>query len=293
MSETEAFQLMNQIFDDLDIRSGDTLYVGVDMGKLPLPKYRFDIRSCSVKKYREQFCKFLFQSLMERLGSEGTLLAPSFSYDYARNGTPYHHESSPSEVGPFTEYLRTRAGAFRSIHPLNSLVGVGKHAQAILKNVGRAGYGVRSPYMRLGEYDTKFAFLGTRFTELTYVHHLEQLYGVNYMYNKLYNTPVHKDGVVLPGPWLCFVRYLGIGVSTDLSPLETALRDKGMLKESKHWHQPMQSATIKEVDEVALALLDQDPSIFISKKIEVHIDAPGSAPQSCSDNAVHFRPETT
>ena len=86
-----------------------------------------------------------------------------------------------------------------------------------------SGYGIASPFMRLGQYSTKFVFLGITIRNLTYFHHLEHLYGVNHMYHKIFTTPVYCGDKQIPGPWFAFVRFLGIGIEAKIEKLELFL----------------------------------------------------------------------
>lgn len=289
MNEAEARRAFQSILDQLAIERGDTLYLGIDMARVPLPRYEAALDPAAIKEREERWCRFVLEELLARLGPEGTLLTPTFSYGYARDGRPYHHETSPSETGPFTEYVRTRPGAIRSLHPLNSISGVGRHAAAILENVGKAGYGAMSPFARLTGYRTKFLCLGSPVgLALTYAHHLEHMYGVNHMYHKAYTTPVYRKGEPVPGPWLCFVRYLGVGIEARIGRLEERLREQGLLKEARHAGHPMQCMAAADVDAVGYGMLREDSCAFLEQNIQVHVEAPGAAPQAPSARSVHF-----
>lgn len=289
MNETEARAALRGILVTLGIERGDTVYLGIDMARAPLPKYPATFSPAGIRDREERWCQFVLGVLLDAIGPQGTLLAPSFSYAYAREGKPYYHETSPSETGPFTEYLRTRPGAVRSFHPLNSVSGVGVHAHAILDDVGRAGYGALSPFARLGGYRTKFLCLGSPLgISLTHAHHLEHMYGVNHMYHKVYTVPAYRDGKPVPGPWLCFVRYLGADIEPGIGNLERRLRAMGLLKEIRFSGHPMQCVEATDAEREGYAMLKEDPCAFLEETIEVHVEAPGAAPQPTCARAVHL-----
>ena len=123
---------------------------------------------------------------MEILGPEGTLLVGTFTYTCSQSSFPFILEESPSEIGPFTDWLRQQPDAVRSLHPIFSLAGVGVHASEILSQTGGSAFGPYSPFGRLANYKARFVNLGIPFSQsLTYVHHLEQCYGCNHRYNKV------------------------------------------------------------------------------------------------------------
>ncbi|MBF0283623.1 MAG: AAC(3) family N-acetyltransferase [Magnetococcales bacterium] len=279
MDESEARGVWSAILAELGIGRGDVVYLGVDMGRLPLPAYAAPLTREGMRQREAVWRAFLLAVLQEALGPEGTILAPAFSYDYARRGTPFHLESSPSEVGPFTEFLRQQPEAARSLHPIFSVCGVGRQARAILDNVGKSAFGGRSPFMRLKDHDAKFLCLGASFAASnTYIHHVEQLYGVNHMFTKAYHAPVFRGGVEMPGPWLAFVRYLGAGIEIDFHPFEARLRSEGALRESGRWNRPMQCVSVHEVDRVGGRMLEENPWAFVRYPVEVRMEHDPEAP---------------
>lgn len=250
---------------DLGVREGSVVYTATDLSRLPLcrldPSLLRDAAAC-----RERWLAWVHASLRSAIGPEGTLVVPTFSYDYARNHTPFVHEASPSEVCRFSEFVRTRPGAVRSLHPLFSLTAVGPRAEEICGDVGRSAYGARSAFARLLPADATFVFLGAPLREsLTYVHHLEHLYGVNHYMHKAFDAPVQKEGAIVPGPWFAFVRYLGCGIDITVERLERHLRDRGLLAETTTSRGVMQLARCADVHREGLACLDADPWFFIDE----------------------------
>lgn len=290
MTESEARYELSAQLGAVGLRLGDTAYLGVDMAHVALPKFHATLDRKSMAERAEKWCAFVLEVLLDAVGPEGTLLAPTFSYSYARNGTPYDHETTPSETGPFTEYLRRRPDAVRSLHPLNSVSGVGLRARDILDDTGRSGYGARSPFARLAEYDTKFLFLGASLgLALTHAHHLEHMYGVNHMYHKLYHFPVRRGGAEVPGPWLCFVRYLGVGIEPGIGALEKRLRAKGLLAEAgTSGADFVQLAHARDVETEGYRMLDENPWAFAASHVEIQVDDPGSAAQPDRPTSVRF-----
>jgi aminoglycoside N3'-acetyltransferase len=288
-AEREARRLLDAVIADVGVEPGDTVYLGIDMGRIPLPSYEAPLSREGVRMRELLWCAFLYDVLRDRVGDRGTLLAPAFSYAYARAGTVYIHEESPSETGPFTEFLRTHAQAVRSFHPLNSVCAVGPEARPILDDTGRAGYGALSPFARLRSHRTKFLFLGAPLAiSLTHAHHLEHMYGVNHMYHKVYTTPAFRSGKMDQGPWLCFVRYLGAGVEPSIGKLEERLRELRLLREVQIDPGPVQCVRIEDVEDVGYDMLKEDPCAFLARPLEIHVDAPGTAEQPVRHRRIHL-----
>lgn len=288
MNFEEARAQLNLILDDLRVEKGETIHLSVDMSRVPLPKISVPLTREGMRSRERDWNNFLLDTVLERLGPSGTVLMQTASNAYARQGTPYIHEESPAETSGFCEFFRTRTETVRSLHPLMSLGGIGRNASAILDNVGKAGFGAMSPYGRFKDFDVKFVFLGHGLYALTYGYHLQQMYGVNHMYNKLFNGPVYRGGKLVDGPWLCCLRYLDAGIERDFVPLENRIREEGCLNVSARLPFPLQSAAIEDIDRIGYRMLDESPWAFISEPVEIHIAAPGSAPQVTKHRSVSY-----
>ncbi|MGE0278490.1 MAG: AAC(3) family N-acetyltransferase [Alphaproteobacteria bacterium] len=272
MTEQEAREAFKRIFRDLDVEHGDTLYLGIDVGRVPLPKYQAALTREAIRARERKWCEFIYECLREAIGGEGTLLVPTFTYAYA-GGAPYINEETPSETGPFTEYVRTLPGSVRSLHPIHSIAGIGPKAGIILDNVGKAAYGAMSPYARFTNENVKFLCLGTSIGEsLTYVHHLEHIYGSNHRYHKVFDTSVSRHGRAIDGPWLCYLRYFGVAAKPRIANIEDELRSQGVLAESREGGGVNQLAKASDVDRVGLAMLTKNPCAFVSEDVRVYLD---------------------
>ncbi len=292
MTEAEARSKLEAILADLGVRRGDILYLAIDMGQLPLPYFPAALSRKAFREREQKWCEFLFDVLMDIVGAEGTILAPTFTYAYAAHQKPYIHEESPSETGPFTEFLRRRPEAVRSLHPLHSVVGIGAHAAELLEGLkGKAAYGALSVFARLETVNVRFLCLGASLgASLTYAHHLEQLYGVNHRYTKIFNVPVLCDGAEVTGPWLCFMKYLGTPIRANVHALEHYMRSQGTLRVSELWDHPAQLAERIDVENAAFTMLAENPWAFTKEPIEIHIETNDTRPQMAHHTAVRFYP---
>lgn len=288
MNEQEATEEFRQILLELGIERGDTLYLSINIGRVPLPKYQAAMTREAIRAREIKWCAFAYERLREAIGADGTLLVPTFTYAYA-GGAPYIHETMPSETGPFTEYVRTLPASIRSLHPIHSLAGVGPKARTILDNVGKAAYGAMSPYARLTAQGVKFLCLGTSIGDsLTYVHHLEHVYGSNHRYHKVFDTNVSLNGRTIEGPWLCYLRYFGVAAKPRIANIEEELRAQGMLRESRRGAGINQAVGARDVDNVGLAMLVKNPCAFVSEAVRVYLDETATKNEPLAGPVVKF-----
>ncbi|MGE4538370.1 MAG: AAC(3) family N-acetyltransferase [Desulfovibrio sp.] len=212
---------------------------------------------------REAVLAGYFTALTEAVGPEGTIAALACTESYARHGRPYVHETSPSEQGVLSEYIRTRPGAVRSVHPLFSVCAAGAQADALCADTSASAFGYNSPFERMLRLDAKIVCLGTDLHSMTFVHHVEQTYGVPYGYTKEWTAPAEKDGRPLPRRAVAFVRYLGCGVDYDFTRLQDRLFALGLARKAALGLGAIFLTRCRDVFAVGMRSLDEDLFFFL------------------------------
>ena len=106
------------------IKKGDVVFTHVGFAFLGIPK---DFNT------NEQVCKMILNSFLEVLGSEGTLLVPTYTYSFCENKS-FDVNNSPSTIGPFTEFFRKQKNILRSKDPIFSVAGIGPRKEEFLEN---------------------------------------------------------------------------------------------------------------------------------------------------------------
>lgn len=119
----------------------------------------------------------LLEILLETVGPEGTLVFPAwhFTYraeDYLRKELVFDVKRSPSVLGLLSELARRHPAALRSIHPINSIVAIGKNAEEIVGEHGNSIYPCdeTSPYYKIMKYNGIIVGLGVDTNFLSFVH---------------------------------------------------------------------------------------------------------------------------
>jgi aminoglycoside 3-N-acetyltransferase len=206
------------------IERGDVLHVQSDLRRVG------PVESAAT---REAMLEFYWEALWEVLGSRGTLTVLTSTLGAGRYGTPFVREETPSEMGVFSEYVRTRNGTVRSLHPITSLAAHGVEAKSICDRPHFEGFGWNSPWTRLVELGAKMLTLGmgTMDGGTTFFHYIESMHGVPYKYTKLLQAPVFAGGVQVPGPFTMSVRYLDFGIKNTPVRLKQHLTRGGWARE--------------------------------------------------------------
>lgn len=278
MTEIEARDALNSILDSLGIQPGDCIMLGIDMSKIPLPSYEAEISREAFRERERKWCHFVLDVLLSRIGEDGTIIVPTFTYSCGKPGSIYNAQSSPSENGPFTEFFRTHPLAHRSIHPIFSLAAIGKASKHILNNVGRSAFGAMSPFSKFSNFEIRFLCLGVEIkNSITYIHHLEQNYGCPHRYNKTFDVTVLSEKKKIQGEWYAYVDYMTIDYSSDISSLQNELKKSNDLNEVNWNGQVNHLANIAAVDRAGYALLTMDSCTFVDKKLQLNFEEIGRA----------------
>jgi len=233
------------------IESGDVVHVQSDL-------LRMGPVDCAPG--RENILAFYLDAFREVLGGHGTLTTCTGFEDYGRYGTPYVREESPSRLGAFSEYIRTRPGAVRSLHPIVSVTGLGPRAEELCGGSHFDGFGYASPWGRLHRANAKILTLGmgTHGGGTTFFHYVEKLYGVPYQYTKLFPYPVLAGGQQVPGPFTMSVRYLDYGVVNTPVRVKTRMVELGEAAEVMTGRAPTWCASAQTVVERMMQMFDED-----------------------------------
>lgn len=164
MSEADFRTLLTK---KMYIRKGTTVFVHSSMDKLNI---RFPV-------YR------VLHLLLDAVGSEGTLLFPAWHYigraeDYLKNpANVFDVKKSPAVLGLLPELARRHKDAYRSLHPVNSVVAIGKHAKELVSEHHLDIYpqGEKSPFYKMTGLDGKVIGLGEKVVSLSFVHCVEDI----------------------------------------------------------------------------------------------------------------------
>jgi len=271
--ESEARSTLEGILDKLGIKSGDRIMLGIDMSKLPLPSYEAALSIESFREREQKWCQFVFDILLNHVGSSGTIIVPTFTYSCGKPDSVFNAEFTPSENGPFTEFFRTQPDAVRSLHPIFSLTGIGQDAEKILGRVGRSAFGSMSPYSRFAANNVKFLCLGVELkNSITYIHHLEQSYGCPHRYNKSFDTTVICNGKKIKLEWYAFVGYRGLNYTSDIASLQDGLKNAGCLVKEEWEECPNHLVEISDVDRIGYELLTNNSCAFTSRRLKFSFD---------------------
>lgn len=171
----------------------------------------------------------ILDSFVESVGDEGTLIFPTYNFDFAK-GKVFDIRKSKSETGILTEFARLHPNAVRTGHPLFSFAVIGRHKDKFEGLYNYSAFGEDSPFAKLMELDGKIAALDIAGEYcMTFYHYVEEMENAPNRYHKIFKGPyIDIDGSECIREFNLFARKLEDGVETDVKPMEEYLWLKGL-----------------------------------------------------------------
>lgn len=164
------------LIEKMGIKKGDVVFVHSSTGKLNVDFSAFKA----------------IKILREVVGEEGTVLFPCWHFNYRAadylndKEHVFDVKKSPSIMGLISELARRNKDAKRSLHPTNSVVAIGKHADYLVQDHHQDIYpnGKKSPFYRINEFNGKVIGIGEpAHLSLSFVHCIEDVLKDDFPYN--------------------------------------------------------------------------------------------------------------
>jgi aminoglycoside 3-N-acetyltransferase len=213
---------------------------------------------------RDYFLNAIVEQLAKAVGQSGTLIMPTFSYSFCKNEI-FDIVNTKSTVGTLTEFFRQQSGVARTKHPIFSAAIRGAKQEYFL-DVGKDSFDNESIFGKLRQMTGKIVFFGVNLAACTYVHHIEQLYGVNYRYLKTFSGQVHCNDHTYNDSATFFVRYLDRIVELDVSRLENYLLKNNIMRSSSLGKGKILAVNAQDLFNATVELLDNDPYYLLSPR---------------------------
>lgn len=203
-------------------------------------------------------------ALLELLGSQGTLVVPTFSRYLQGGETLWDRENTPSRMGVISETARTWPGAMRGNHAAHPLAAIGPAAELICRKPHKTGFGPDSPFMTLVEMDARVLLMGVTYNSCTLFHLLEAQFGVPYRFLEARRATVVIDGVADPDAeaW----EYTRMeGASNDFMVLGRELEARGLVKLGRIGVSEQRLMRATDAYAVGMAKMAQDPLYLLTE----------------------------
>jgi aminoglycoside N3'-acetyltransferase len=168
-----------------------------------------------------------WETLKDLIGDYGTLAVPAFNFAFAR-GQDFDPILTPSEgMGAFSEFIRQQPGALRTLHPMQSLAVLGRHAADLTGRDTASAFDDGSAFSRMLDLDFKLLLLGADIQAASMVHYCEQRAAVPYRYWKDFSGRIKTDMSWNSRSFRMFVRDMDLDPQLRLRPIQELLESRG------------------------------------------------------------------
>ncbi len=195
---------IEKIFESINISNGDKVLVSSSILKF-LIKY---------KKENKIFdANLIIDLLISKIGKEGTLLFPTFNWDFCK-GRDFDYYKTQSSSGSLGNFALQRSEFQRTKNPIYSFAVTGKDKDYICGLQHESCFGLDSPFGYLIKNRGKNLFIDIDYKEgFTFDHIAEEAVGVDYRYFKnfegFYINKLNKKEKVY---YKMYVRDLSLGI---------------------------------------------------------------------------------
>jgi len=168
--------------------------------------------------------------LLDEVGEEGTIVVPSFNFEFC-HGATFDIDNTPGiAMGAFSEFVRTHKDSFRAKHPFHSVSAIGKDAKTIAEAESFSEFCEGSFFDKILKLEAKILFLGIDFVE-TFVHIAEERTKVPYRFWKTFTGKYIGDGAEKVITVNFYARRFDVDPIpvVDIDKINIYLREKGII----------------------------------------------------------------
>lgn len=199
--------------------------------------------------------KFI-DTILDRIGSEGTLLIPTFNWDFCK-GTTFDYYKTASRTGILGNAAIKRADFVRTMHPIYSCAVWGKDSGHILGLDTTNAFGGGTVFDYLSKVNAKALVLELNpSVGMTFFHHVEQKTGVPYRYIKTFSgSVIDRNGNKKDVQCSLYVKDLDLNPTalTDYAAVNRILADLNISQTQYINGMPVSTVLIAETEPIVRA----------------------------------------
>lgn len=172
MKNTEFYK---NIINKIGITAGDKIYFASDIIQLVLLARKYEI-NFDINEF--------IDVLQEAVTETGTLLIPTFCYDFSNKGS-YDYRGVRCNTGAVGNIVLKRKDFIRTMHPMHSFMVWGADSKLLVNMKNKNSFGDDSPFGWMHRNNITQIMLGTDYTaSFTFCHYCECMAKVPYRFIK-------------------------------------------------------------------------------------------------------------
>lgn len=170
----------------------------------------------------------LLDAVIEQIGPEGTILIPTFNWDFCK-GKTFDYCRTPCKTGSIGKTALKRADFRRTKHPIYSFAVWGADQEQICSVDHKSSFGADSPFAYCREKNVRNYFIDVECQHsFTFVHYVEEQEGISYRYLKDFTAGyIDENGVEATRTYSMNVRDLDRDIFVTIYPFEEEFKAAG------------------------------------------------------------------
>lgn len=224
---------LRDIVSKLEIKKGDILLISSDMKRL---LYQ------ALEEEGKTELNVLIEAFMEAVGEEGTLLFPTFNWDFCK-GIAFDYKKTPCKTGALAKTALKRADFIRTKHPIYSFAVWGRDARQLYQLENKSSFGADSPFAYLHKMGARNLIIDVSYQHcFTFVHYVEEMTTdliqettrrVAYRYLKEFTADyIDENESKSKRTYSMFVRDLALEVFNTIEPMDEIFAAHQAVKKS-------------------------------------------------------------
>jgi aminoglycoside 3-N-acetyltransferase len=233
---------------------GDNIFIHSNIG------FFGKLEGCTDK---DSYCKVFKESILDVIGSEGTLIVPTFSYSFC-NQQIFDKSKTESKMGIFAEYIRNDPNSLRSDDANFSVAAIGKNAKKFTENMPMHTFGEDSFWERFLKSDGKICNFNLD-SASTFIHYVERLLKVPYRFDKPFSGISIIDRKEIQKTYYHFARDLTKPENEpDFTKFDKKAKESKLVKSSNLGKGQIVCITAKDIFELIKKEITTTPN-FLTK----------------------------
>lgn len=197
------------------LEKGDIVYVNSDILEL--------MKATRMNGERFDINRFI-DSMIEVVGEEGTILIPTFNWDFCK-GQTFDYWKTPSKTGALGNAALKREDFCRTKHPMYSFAVWGKDKEKLYAMDNPNAFGEDTIFDYLVQQHAKSLVIGLPSMKAnTVLHHVEKVVGVPFRYDKEFTADyIDREGAKREATYVHYVRDLDMDAREATAPMNHIL----------------------------------------------------------------------
>ena len=178
MSKKKKFKnKINNLLKNLKILRGDNILIHSNSAGI----HQF------LHNKKDKNLKFFIEIILNYIGKKGTLIIPTYNYDFTK-GKTFNRKKSPSHVGELGNFLIKQNPLNRTYEPVFSHIVFGSLEKNIFGCDFNEAFGNKSIFNYILNKNFKILCFCCSPATITFIHFIEKKINVNYRYDKVFKS---------------------------------------------------------------------------------------------------------